>query len=345
MKIEEDIKLDYNDVLIRPKRTVLSSRSEVNLERTIRFPISGQTWTGVPIIAANMDTIGTYNIYKILSKYKIITAFHKFYNLEAYQLMYNDKYGLDPNYFMVSTGISDKDFNKLKSILDNIDVKFICIDVANGYMEKLVDFCKKVREHFPDKIIIAGNVVTREITEELILQGKVDIVKVGIGPGSACLTRSQTGVGMPQLSAIAECADAAHGVNGFIIGDGGITCPGDVSKGLGAGGDFIMIGGQFAGHDENPGELVEKDGEKYKLFYGMSSETAMNKHFGKMDNYRSSEGRSIKIKYKGPLEKTVENFLGGIRSTCTYINAAEIKNIPKCCTFVRVNRQLNTIYS
>ena len=212
-------------------------------------------------------------------------------------------------------------------------------------MERLVSFCREIRDKFPNKVIVAGNVVTREITEELILQGKVDIVKVGIGPGSACLTRTQTGVGMPQLSAINECADAAHGVNGFIIGDGGITCPGDVSKGFGAGGDFIMIGGQFAGHDENPGEIIEEGGVKYKEFYGMSSETAMNKHFGKMDNYRSSEGRSLKIKYKGPLEKTVENFLGGIRSTCTYINAAEIKNIPKCCTFVRVNRQLNTIYS
>ena len=346
MKIEEDVKLDYNDVLIRPKRTVLSSRSEVNLERTIRFPISDQTWTGVPIIAANMDTIGTYEVYKVLSKYKIITAFHKFYDLEAYKLMSADKeYALDPNYFMVSTGISDKDFSKLKEILNSIDVKFICIDVANGYMEKLVSFCKKVRENYPDKIIVAGNVVTREITEELILQGKVDIVKVGIGPGSACLTRTQTGVGMPQLSAINECADAAHGVNGFIIGDGGITCPGDVSKGFGAGGDFIMIGGQFAGHDENPGEIIEENGVKYKQFYGMSSETAMNIHYGKMDKYRSSEGRSLKIKYKGPLEKTVENYLGGIRSTCTYINAAEIKNIPKCCTFVKVNRQLNTIYS
>ena len=346
MKIEEDVKLDYNDVLIRPKRTVLSTRSEVNLERTIRFPISNQTWTGVPIIAANMDTIGTYEVYKVLSKYKIITAFHKFYDLEAYKSMSADKeHALDSNYFMVSTGISDKDFNKLKEILNSIDVKFICIDVANGYMEKLVSFCKKVRENYPDKIIVAGNVVTREITEELILQGKVDIVKVGIGPGSACLTRTQTGVGMPQLSAINECADAAHGVNGFIIGDGGITCPGDVSKGFGAGGDFIMIGGQFAGHDENPGEIIEENGVKYKQFYGMSSETAMNIHYGKMDKYRSSEGRSLKIKYKGPLEKTVENYLGGIRSTCTYINAAEIKNIPKCCTFVKVNRQLNTIYS
>ena len=344
MKIEEDIKLDFNDVLIRPKRTVLTSRSEVKLERTINFPISKQTWTGIPIIAANMDTIGTYDVYNVLSKHKIITAFHKFYTLKDFEEMHK----LDPDYFAISTGISDNDFDKLKEIVDSEFgrcVKFICIDVANGYMEKLVAFCKKVRENYPNKIIIAGNVVTREITEELILQGAVDIVKVGIGPGSACLTRTQTGVGMPQLSAIDECADAAHGVNGFIIGDGGITCPGDVSKGFGAGADFIMIGGQFSGHDENPGDIVEENGNKYKLFYGMSSDTAMNKHFGKMEKYRSSEGRTVKIKYRGSLENTVQNYLGGIRSTCTYINAKEIKHIPKCCTFVRVNRQLNTIYN
>jgi GMP reductase len=343
MKIEEDIKLDYSDVLIRPKRTTLTSRSEVSLIRTIKFPTSNQTWTGVPIIAANMDTIGTYDVYKILSQHKIITAFHKFYSVENYIEM--EKEGLDPDYFMVSTGISDRDFSNLKDIVKNINVKFICIDIANGYMEKLVAFCKNVREHFPDKILVAGNVVTREITEELILQGKVDIVKIGIGPGSACLTRTKSGIGMPQLSAIAECADAAHGVNGYIIGDGGITCPGDVAKGFGGGADFIMIGGQFSGHDENPGEIIEEGGKQFKLFYGMSSETAMNKHYGKMEKYRSSEGRTVKIKYKGSLENTVNDYLGGIRSTCTYINAKEVKNIPKCCTFVRVNRQLNTIYS
>jgi GMP reductase len=342
MKIEEDVKLDYSDVLIRPKRTVLTSRSDVNLERTINFPISKQSWTGVPIIAANMDTIGTWDVYNVLSKHKIITAFHKFYTASDYKDM--TIRGLNPDFFMVSTGISEKDFNNLKEIIDTVDVRFVCIDVANGYMQKLVEFCNKVRTNYPDKIIVAGNVVTREITEELILQGKVDIVKVGIGPGSACLTRTQTGVGMPQLSAIDECADAAHGVNGFIIGDGGITSPGDVSKGFGAGADFIMIGGQFSGHDENPGEIIEDNGNKYKLFYGMSSDTAMNKHFGKMEKYRSSEGRTVKIKYKGSLENTVQNYLGGIRSTCTYINAKEIKHVPKCCTFVRVNRQLNTIY-
>ena len=318
----------------------MSSRSEVNLERTIKFPNSGQEWTGIPIIAANMDTVGTYEVYLELSKFKIITAFHKFYNLEDFK-----KWKLNKEYFMVSTGINDKDLERLKEIVDNIDVKFICIDVANGYMEKLVSFCETVRNLYPDKVLIAGNVVTREITEDLILRGKVDVVKIGIGPGSACLTRTQTGVGMPQLSAIIECSDAAHGVNGHIIGDGGITCPGDMSKAFCGGADFVMMGGQFAGHDENPGSIVEEDGKKYKLFYGMSSDTAMKTHFGKMDKYRSSEGRTIKIKYKGKIEDTVLNFLGGVRSTCTYMNASSIKNMNKCCTFIRVNNQINTIFA
>lgn len=340
MKIEQDTKLDYNDVLIRPKRSTLMSRSQVNLERTIRFPISKQTWTGIPIMCANMDTIGTYEMYKVFSQYKIITAFHKFYTVDDYKKM-----DLDTDYFMVSTGISDVNLASLRSILSEIDVKFICVDIANGYMEKLVSFCANLRSLYPDKIIVAGNVVTREITEELILRGKVDIVKIGIGPGSACLTRVKTGVGMPQLSAIDECADAAHGVNGFIIGDGGITSPGDLSKGYGAGADFIMIGGMFSGHDENPGDIIEENNEKYKLFYGMSSQTAMEKNYGKMEKYRSSEGRTLKIKYKGPLRNTIEDILGGVRSTCTYINAQNIKNIPKCCTFVKVNRIINTVYS
>lgn len=337
MKIEEDIKLDFSDVLIRPKRSTLGSRSEVDLTRTINFPISNQKWTGIPIIAANMDTIGTYEIYQILSKYKIITALHKFYTLEELRKM-----DLNKEYFMISTGIGEKDLEKLVEILENIDVKFICVDVANGYMEQLVKFCSNLRGLYPDKIIVAGNVVTREVTEQLILSGKVDIVKIGIGPGAACTTRMKTGVGMPQLSAISECADASHGANGYIIGDGGITCPGDASKAFGAGADFIMIGGLFSGHFENPGEVIEENGEMYKLFYGMSSDTAMKKRFGKMANYRSSEGRTIKIKLKGNIENTVNDILGGIRSTCTYINAKYIKNIPKCCTFVKVNRQLNT---
>ena len=340
MKIESDPKLDFNNVLIRPKRTTLTSRSQVDIEREFTFPHSTSTWKGVPVIAANMDTTGTIEVYQVLSRHKIITALHKFYHLED---LMNKK--LDENYFMISTGISDNDYFRLKNILDNIDVKWICIDVANGYMQQLVDFCKKVRENYPDKIIVAGNVVSREMTEELIINGKVDVVKVGIGGGSVCVTRSKTGVGMPQLSAVIECGDAAHGVNGFIISDGGITCPGDMAKAYGGGADFVMMGGQFAGHDENPGELIEENGEQFKIFYGMSSEHAMTKHYGRMAKYRSSEGRCIKIKYKGAIENTVLDYLGGVRSCCTYINAKCIKNVPKCTTFVMVSQQLNNHFN
>lgn len=338
MRIEEDTKFDYGDVLIRPKRSTIISRSQVNLERTIKFPNSKQSWTGIPIIAANMDTIGTYEVYKVLSTYKMITAFHKFYTVEDLKVM-----DLDKEYFMISTGISAADLDRVKTIIEAIDVKFICIDIANGYLEPLIEFCSEVRKLYPDKVLIAGNVVSKEITEELILRGGVDVVKVGIGPGSACTTRLQTGVGIPQLSAVMECSDAAHGVNGFIIGDGGITCPGDLAKSYGGGADFVMMGGIFSGHDENPGALIkDHEGNQYKEFYGMSSEKAMNRHYGSMAKYRSSEGRSLRVKYKGPLSGTVDNYLGGLRSTCTYINARNIKNIPKCVTFVKVNRQLNT---
>ena len=341
MKIETTPQLDFHNVLIRPKRTTISSRSQVNLEREVLFPHSTLKWKGVPIIAANMDTTGTFEVYDELVKHKMITCFNKFYNLQNYQDKIS-KTGLDPNYFMISTGINERNFSNLCDIVEATNCKWICIDVANGYMENVVHFCKKVRATFEDKIIVAGNVATREMVEELIINGKVDVVKVGIGPGSACLTRLKTGVGVPQLSAIIDCADAAHGCGGYIIGDGGITCPGDMSKAFGGGADFVMCGGVFAGHDENPGQLVDEDGGTYKLFYGMSSQHAMEKHYGKMANYRSSEGRCIKVKYKGPIEKTILDYLGGIRSTCAYINAHKIKHMSKCVTFVVVSQQLNT---
>jgi IMP dehydrogenase/GMP reductase len=733
MKIDYTPQLDFNSVLIRPKRTTISSRSQVNLKRTFTFPNTKTTWTGVPVISANMDTTGTFEVYDVLSKFKMITCFRKFYSLKDFQDRM-DQNPLNPDYFMISTGINEQNFSNLCDIVAATNAKWICVDVANGYMRNVVTFCCKVRATFPDCILVAGNVATREMVEELILNGKVDVVKCGIGPGcfssdtrilmadgtykniseiqvgsyvinrngtpvkvinkfnkgirnlikirtnnwhdetfvtsdhnywigdlsscsentikssgkaslldkesktipkeskfkwkeindieknkhtllmprtfewkldddfsvdlsifckmgkvddkfiitknqntnkinryihsnydlgyifgtflgdgnskittvngsesgschwsfglsenhiaqklknaifnvlnyeaiikikdnkvlsvncynkcftkllhefsiktnkhlpknyycknieyikglydglidsdghteitkkdnkidnltntskyilelfywccmnlnksfsvnkkeksignlnganiencqqayrikthtfnrftknylysevfdkndaeedlvwdievdcpthsfiannsivhnSACLTRRKTGVGVPQLSTIIECADGAHGCGGMIIGDGGITCPGDLAKAFGGGADFVMIGGQFAGHDENPGEVQEIDGKKYKLFYGMSSEHAMKKHYGKMANYRSSEGRVVKVAYKGPLEVTVRDYLGGLRSACAYINAHNIKNMPKCTTFLLVNQQLNT---
>lgn len=357
MKIEITPKLDFNNVLIKPQRTTISSRSEVCLERNFTFQNSSEIWRGVPIMAANMDTTGTFEVLNILSKFKMLTCLNKFYKLKDYMDFFkrceecvteDDIISNIKNYMVVSCGISTKNYENLCEIMDNINgLKWICIDVANGYMLKMVEFCRKVRERYPKAIIIAGNVASGEMTQELIINGGVDIVKVGIGPGSACLTRMKTGVGVPQLSAIIDCADAAHGCSGFIVGDGGITCPGDMVKAFGGGADFVMCGGIFSGHDENPGELIEeKDNlnriKKYKLFYGMSSELAMKKHYGSMANYRASEGRVIKVPYRGSLEKTVSDYLGGLRSACAYVNAKKIKNLPKCTTFMIVSQQINT---
>lgn len=347
-KIDFEPKLDFEQVLIRPKRSELNSRNDVDLTRTITFK-NGQTWTGVPVIAANMSTTGTFNIYHSLAKHKMITSLHKFYTLDDYLKQMDAGDGLNPDFFMVSTGISSADYDKLCNIVDAIPSKWICIDIANGYIKLFLDFCKKVRARFPNHIIVAGNVATREMVETLLIEGGVDVVKVGIGPGSVCTTRKKTGVGMPQLSCVLECADAAHGVGKFIVSDGGITCPGDLSKALCAGADFVMMGGAFAGHDENPGDMIVKtaaDGteKKYKIFYGMSSEHAMLQFYGKKNDYRSSEGKVVQVPYKGPVENTILDYLGGVRSTCTYIGAKCVKHMPKCTTFVLVSRQLNQVY-
>ena len=337
MRIEEDIKLDFKDVLIRPKRSTLSSRKNVDLARTYKFKHSQFEWTGVPIMAANMDGVGTIDMAKALYDHRLFTCLIKSYIEDD---ICDLATSIGGNYFAVSTGTSDSDFLRLRRIINAYpEVHFICIDVANGYSEHFGDFVSKVRTTFPHCTIIAGNVVTADMTQELILRG-ADIIKVGIGPGSVCTTRIQTGVGYPQLSAIIECADAAHGLGGHIIADGGCTCPGDVAKAFGAGADFVMLGGMFAGHDEGGGEV--KDGKV--IFYGMSSDTAMERHHGGIAEYRSSEGRTVSIPHKGAVKDTVLDLLGGIRSTCTYVGAETLKQLPKCTTFIRVNRQINDIF-
>ena len=343
VKIEEDIKLDFSDVLIKPKRSTISSRSQVELSRNFKTIHSKMEWSGVPIMVANMDSTGTFEMTLECQKHKIITCIHKHYEIKEW-LDFNNKNKLDYNYLTISTGISDADFEKTQNILELIpQIKMICIDVANGYSERFVETIKKFRNIFPNKIIIAGNVVTSEMTEQLILAG-ADIVKVGIGPGSVCTTRKQTGIGYPQLSAVMECADAAHGLGGLIISDGGCTVPGDFSKAIGGGADFVMSGGFFSGHTESGGELIEENGRQYKMFYGMSSDTAMKKYTGGIANYRSSEGKTVKILFKGPVENTILDLLGGIRSTLTYVGAKYLKELSKRTTFIRVNNQLNNIY-
>ena len=357
MRIEQDIKLDFKDVLIRPKRSTLASRKNVNLHRNYKFKWSDREWGGVPIMAANMDGVGTFAMADALREHEMFTCLVKSYNKEDWDHYY------DPGLTALSTGISSWDYIKLQHILEKGDVEFICIDVANGYSEYFGDFVSKVRKEYPNKTIIAGNVVTADMTQELILRG-ADIVKVGIGPGSVCTTRIQTGVGYPQLSAIIECADAAHGLGGHIIADGGCTCPGDVAKAFGAGADFVMLGGMLAGHDEGGGTIIEEFHEtsqlhatadefhglmvsrkKFVEFYGMSSEEAMNKHHGGIAEYRSSEGRKVRVPYRGPVKNTVNDILGGLRSACTYVGAPSLKQLSKCTTFVRVTQQFNGVYA
>jgi GMP reductase len=379
MRIEEDIKLDYKDVLIRPKRSTLKSRSQVKLNRKFQFrhydhdiatPLPDEYhYEGIPIMASNMDGVGTMRMADKLAEGEMFTCLVKTYSAE-YLIEYFNGADLDGDSIertenvAMSIGTGDSDYNKLLQVKKEVEhkLKYVCIDIANGYSDHFAAHVRKVRTEFPDLVIIAGNVVTREMTEELILAG-ADIVKVGIGPGSVCTTRIQTGVGYPQLSAVIECADAAHGLGGHIIADGGCTCPGDVAKAFAAGADFVMLGGMLAGHNEGGGEIITKtyetnevtktdDGffesvyeEKHFVqFYGMSSESANDKHFGGLKNYRSSEGRTVLVPYRGEVARTVQEILGGVRSTCTYAGAMKLKQLAKCTTFIRCTQTHNPVY-
>ena len=375
MRIEEDIKLDYKDVLIRPKRSTLGSRKEVDLQRGFTFRnYKGETtdyrhYRGTPIMASNMDGVGTFEMADVLATGGIFTCLVKTYSVnELVGYFDQDDRSHDPartEYVAMSIGITDADHAKFRDVYEQTGsrLKYVCIDVANGYSERFAQFVKEFRNQYPNIVIIAGNVVTGEMTEELILSG-ADIVKVGIGPGSVCTTRIQTGVGYPQLSAVIECADAAHGLGGHVIADGGCTCPGDVAKAFAGGADFVMLGGMLAGHDQGGGEVITKiyetdevtktdDGfydsvyeeKQFVQFYGMSSNAANTKHFGGLKDYRSSEGREVLVPYRGDVAATVQDLLGGLRSTCTYAGALRLKHLMRCTTFVRCTQQFNGVYA
>ena len=337
---DKKVKLDFSDVLIVPRTSELTSRKDVNIERAFTFRHSGQNWNGIPLAVSNMDTTGTINMALEMQKHKVLTCLHKYYQSDD---ITDD---LDPEYFAVSTGISDNDLLRLEQIMNSHpNIKFICVDVANGYMEKFVDVCKQIRERYPKKIIIAGNVVTPEQVRRLIVVAKVDIVKLGIGSGSVCTTRLKTGVGYPQLSAILDCHNIAKLYGGYIMSDGGIQNPGDLGKAYGAGADFVMCGSLFAGHKESGGDIIEEDGNTYKIFYGMSSKKAMVKHTGQMNAYRAEEGKVVKLKYRGLVKDTLDDYIGGLRSTLTYVGAKNIRSLYRNVEFIRVNHQVNQIHN
>ena len=376
MHIEHDLKLDYSDVLIRPKRSTLGSRKEVDLNRRFKYrnysaPFgdnireeSAGHYYGVPIMASNMDGVGTMEMADTLAEQGMFTCLVKTYSVVDLVCYFDDpKYplGQRTTHVAMSIGIGHEDEMKFRNVYEQVGerLKYVCIDVANGYSERFVEFVRRFRQNYPEIVIIAGNVVTADQTQELILNG-ADIVKVGIGPGSVCTTRIQTGVGYPQLSAVIECADAAHGLGGHIIADGGCSSPGDVAKAFAGGADFVMLGGMLAGHDQGGGEVIEKFYETNELedlhgervierkqfvqFYGMSSKSANDKHFGGLKEYRSSEGRTVLTKYKGDVNITIQDILGGVRSTCTYVGADKLKRLSKCTTFIRCNDTHNRVF-
>ena len=344
MHLDNEIKLDYKDVLLKPKRSTLSSRRDVDMTRKFVFRNSGETYECCPIIASNMDGVGTFSMAKVIQEYKMMTTITKTTTIDQWRKAVGE--GIKLKYLSVCTGTGKlwdddaEDYSTMQQVLKNYpDIKFITIDVANGYHTNFSDFISVVRNEYPDKTIIAGNVVTAEMTEELIIQG-ADVVKVGIGPGSVCTTRTMAGVGVPQFSAVMECADAANGVGGHIVADGGCNMPGDIAKAFGGGAHFVMLGGMLAGHNES--EVEVKDGKRE--FYGMSSDRAREVHGKRKDGYRGNEGRAIILPDRGPVKETIEDILGGIRSSCTYIGARRLKDIPKCASFVRCNQPLNTVF-
>jgi GMP reductase len=369
MRIISETKLDFDDVLITPKRSVLATRKDVKLERSFKTR-NGNHINGIPIIASNMAT-GNFNMLSTLAMTNMFTAIAKHHNADWYNLkdlalheaLFNGFYTIGMNETEAQEMLKFADYLKAKN--EHMDGQSldhhlkICVDVANGYSQKFADYIHDIRGQFPKNVLMAGNVCTPEMTQELILAG-ADIVKIGIGPGSECTTRLKTGCGYPQISAAIECADVAHGLDALICLDGGMTCPGDIAKAFCANADFVMLGGMFAGTDECDGELITKViqsdefevidkhtsieyrpkfiEKKYKQFYGMSSEIAPG-NLGKDKDYATSEGRVEEIEYKGPVANVVTDILGGLRSACTYIGANELKNMGKCGTFIKVTRQ------
>lgn len=341
-RILQSEELDYSDVLILPARSTITSRSEIVLEREITFKHSQRTWKGVPLACANMDNLASFQMADTLAKYKILTCLTKHYYSHELVTYFNNPL-TDLDYVSYSMGISDGDLNKFNNFKKEVnEVRFVNIDTPNGYMERFVDFCRNFKKENPLITIIAGNVCTGEMVEELALNG-VDIVKAGIGGGAQCTTRMKSAIGRPMVSMILECADKAHHHGIQLMADGGITSPGDACISFAVGADFTMVGSQWSATLETGADIIEEDGKQFMMFYGMSSSEAQKTHeAGGLKSYRASEGRVSKIPYRGSIHPIIQDYLGGLRSCCSYTGSHTLKSLPKKATLVKVNNRLNT---
>lgn len=337
--LEEE--LDFNQVLIRPRKSNIDSRALVSLDRKITFKHSSQEWTGVPVIAANMLS-GTLEMARLLSGHGMLTALHKHHSLEVLVEFHSAETTVAANTFY-TLGISDTELEKYTTFCRLMGRKppMVCIDVANGYMTKFTDFVARFRDNNPDTVILAGNVVCGEATE-LLLNTGADIVKVGIGSGQNCLTRKIAGVGRPQLSAIVECVESADTNGGLVCSDGGCSEAADISIAICAGADFVMIGSMLSGTTECGGDIITVDGKQYKEFFGMSSNTAMQRFNGGRASYKASEGRTTLVPYRGTALAVVAEIKGGLSSTMSYIGAKVIADAPALARFVKVSGRLNS---
>ncbi len=370
MQIINETQYDFNDVLIKPKRSELTSRKDVNLVREFKGRWNKKIkFSTIPLILSNMDSITSTEMCRKMLENNCMVAHNKFITYEEWEELLEEnlfKTSLKECRLAYTIGIRKNEngkyveleqFRKLKNKYPDI-FKHLIVDVPNGYTETFADFVEMVRKEFKDLFITAGNVCDAPTCQELLNAG-CDVIKGGIGSGNCCQTRTKAGVGRPQLSTNIECGDICHQMGGYYISDGGCSIPADVCKALVGNSDIVMLGSYFAGATECEGEVVTKfiqpdfnyDGTpiikevKYKRFWGMSSKHAMEKHYGKMEKYRASEGREILAPCKGSVQDIINDLLGSIRSMMTYIGAKEIKDVSKRGTFYLVHNQVSNMFN
>lgn len=387
MLIHNDIQLDFDDVLIAPQTTTINHRGEVDIIREFKY----LDVCGVPVISANMTQTGTFDVASKLLENDYFATLHKFYKAEEIiEFIQSQKrknilnglidccgeyMGNEKNLFVtVGKRNWDEEFKKIETIYEQTGALVsVLLDVPNAYIPEIVDCVKQLREFMNEQnchggLIAVGNVCSGDETQKLILAG-ANFVKVGIGPSPVCDTRIKTGCGRPQLSAIIECANAAHQVNGYIIADGGFKTNADFCKALVAGADICMSGSMFAGCEEANGKIVEKcfrtneydidygydysltefanpepgkpkfEFKQFKEYYGMSSFRAQRENYGKVTTTGTSEGVECKlVPYTGPIQNTINDINGSLRSCGSYIGAKNIKSFSRQGMFYKVNR-------